>query len=610
MKSNIRSLLTTIILIIAALSVLATPPLFFDVPLPRAYFARALAYCILTPIIAYVCNRFKSKGNPERKSIGLSATLSIIFSQFICIGQSIFLTSSLRLCFYTPLSILYWIIATIVCAYIIYPIIDFIIQWLNTNINSANQNSLNIKKLLYVAAGIRGLLLIVFFPGIFDFDASFGLRTMIQQNEVISNHHPYFVQLVHSLFYKLGNLIGMPSIGMALISIVLITFSCFTIYYVITVLRLLKTNDKAISITGYILALFPLYPLLSIYITKDGFFAYSFLLYLTAIIKLYASKGRCITRTSFLMVLILSGLLMCMTRHQGIYIIGISTIGYTFLYRKYLIRTLTSGIIPIIVMLFFNNTVLPTLDVEETNKKESYNMFFQQTALYVRDYPSDITSAELQAIESILPIDSIRNAYTSNITDNVKSLYKYTEGDNLKFQSDGLLHFRHVNHSGETEDLASYREAWKSMFFRHPAVYCRAWLNVENGYFFNIGNPIFTFDSNWDTPPASNENYSFYHTKRPLEVCSEVAGYLSNLPFTDLFASLPYYIWATILLIMILIWRGDFTGIVVFMPIILSICVLCICPVASGRYEYPIIIGLPLMILYTKTQHNNAKTLR
>lgn len=574
------------------------------VSMPTMYKLRIMVYGVLLPLLFTYCKSIHISFTDRIRR--LSAILAFTYSQFITIGTSIYLAHDFSLISSDVIYVSLWLVRTIVYCYVFYTILKYIIYYISHVDISIRDTNINLRRIFFVTLGVRLICFVLFFPCLFDFDGALGLRTMLQPDEVITNHHPYLVQLTHAAFYRLGEVLGNPSFGMGILTLIFIFVSSAIVVYTVQVLQLLCGNTRATKIAGYTLALFPLFPLLSIYTTKDGFFAYSFLLYTATLIKLYTTSGACARSPKYLLLHSIAVLLMCFTRHQGLYIVLLESIYLLILYRRYFLKLLGSILCSLIIVVGFTKFYLPSIDVEQTNKKESYNMLFQQTARYLILHPNDVTDKERNAISGIFNPDDIVKAYKYNITDDVKSYYKYSEGDKTK--NDGLIHFRHVNHNGENEALSEYRKAWLSMFAKHPCCYFEATTAVIGGFFYNMGLTIIGFDTTWSNSEATTSEFAFSQFTSMSNICSRLIGYLSNIPILDLFFGISYYNWLALLLIGILLWRLDFKALAMFLPVVLSICMLILCPVATGRYEYPIIIILPLFL--TILLNNNPKSIK
>lgn len=566
-----------------------------------------LFYCIAIPII--MCYSY-GKGFSLPKIFKVcSFIIAFILSQFIILGNFYSFADSFNIFHSIDLSFLIWILQSIFWTCIWYPIVKRVVWWFeNYNLQDIPRQSetVNYKILFFVAILVRLIFFVSFYPGLFDYDAAFGLRTMLCPGEVISNHHPYFIQLIHKGFYKMGLIyFDRPDVGMAFLTIVWIIISSCIIVYAIKVLDSLIANKKVSTIIGYIFVLFPLFPLLSVYITKDGFFAYSFLLYTSCLLQLYVSKGSCIKKRSFIILFFTSMILVCFTRSQGFYIIVVESIYLIYIYRRFFLYIISVCIIPIALHLYISLIYFPSIKVESDSKKEVCCMLFQQTARYLKTYPEDVTKEELESIKVILNPDSIVAVYRPSICDPVKRFYIYGRTNTIKL--DSLQHWSRWNHQGESKAIGNYIKAWFTMLFKHPNAYIDAQLSVIWPFFYSGGCSLYPIEMYWDSTSATNTNYSFYHMTFIGSKFSEVVSFLKNRPISDIFFGVFAYIWVSLFLISLLIWRRDWNGLSVFLPMLFSLFLLCLCPVSTARYIYPIIIIIPILFVYLlkiKTNHN------
>lgn len=560
-----------------------------------------VVYCIVLPFVleaSYVKNQ-ERKTKVHKFVVVL---LSFLLSAFLTLGYSIEVSHNFSLCYVNLLAASISLIKFGLLGYVFFHLISLIIIWLERPLQISDVR-FNLKKVFLILVSTRLLLMILCFPGFFDFDAAFGLRTILNEGEVLCNHHPLFVQLIHGTFFNIGKMIGYPVIGMCILSIVSIVVSAFIMIYGLCLLRRIGLEKKwLMGITAIYTAL-PIFPVVTLYITKDGFFAYSFLLYFTTVFELFITKGKVCKEFRFILLHLLSIIFVCLTRHQGVYIVILETVVLLCYYGRLWWFVLRCTIPAFLLVWLFNNVLLPCLDVEPSNKKEMYGMLFQQTAYYLSQHPDDVTDSELKAVSVILDPTLIVDRYQYNIVDDVKSCYVYTEkGDDA---SDGMLHFRHVNHSGETDALKKYRHAWFSMFLKHPFTYIEATSAVIGGFFYNNGTCIYHIDTQWsESTLATNNEFTFYHFDTFANLYNKYIARVLRLPIISILFAMPYYIWLFLIITGLLLIRKDMMGISLIFPILLSIGVLFLCPVATGRYEWPIIMCLPLIVSYIKYSNN------
>ena len=86
--------------------------------------------------------------------------------------------------------------------------------------------------------------------------------------------------------------------------------------------------------------------------------------------------------------------------------------------------------------------MLPVWNVSPRGKQEALGGLFQQTARVVTYYGDEITEEEKEAIDAILPYDSLSKRYDAILTDSVKKKF---------------------NQNATSEQLNNYYKCWFSM---------------------------------------------------------------------------------------------------------------------------------------------------
>ena len=547
----------------------------------------------------------------EKYSLNASASLKVfsaivafIFSQFVTIEGSFYHMHSWALCFNSWTAILTWCLRSIVYGFVFYKIslgITCIIE--SSHSTSTEGYQLNYRKWLILIVCARLLTLFLFYPLVFGFDAAVGLRTFMNPDCATCNHHPYFVQLIHALFFNIGKEIGHLSIGFFLLALLSILFSCAIILYGIRLMQQAKLFRRLLLAFAITYAIFPLYPYLSINPTKDGLFAYTFLLYLFTLFELYITDARCLNEKRYLFLHGITILLVCLTRHQGFYIVLVECVLLLICYKSNWKGIILMTIPSLCLISAYNNVLLPFINVEPAGKQEVYGTLFQQTAFYLHQHPDDVTTSELSAINKVLNSDTIVAKYEFDKTDPVKNGYKYNPWYRLYIGAPSI--FRHIDHSHEAEDLKAYRSAWLSMGFRHPLTYVEASLAVSAGFFYNFNRLLLETEPKWaENGAATTPEYRFVHFNKAARIYNNRIYFWFKYPVLNWIIAIPYYNWAAIFLLGILFYRKDFKGLIIFLPILLSLGILLICPMVYGRYSYPIVMGLPLLVIYTLYSKN------
>lgn len=462
---------------------------------------------------------------------------------------------------------------------------------------------IKISKWIGIIILVRLLALLLFYPCYFDFDAYMGIIMFLSPKDycVACDHHPMFVQAIHSFFFLLGDSIGSRSFGMFLLTMIHMLFFTAIVAYGIRLLQVAGLSHFWQKIVAILYAFFPVFILISLYPTKDGIFCNAILLYAMTTYEMCLTRGENIKRVRLPLLHAFSALLMCLSRHQGIYFVIVETIVLLFVYRFFWKR-LALFVVPVVLsFIVYSRVLLPAFGVEPSGKQEVYQVFFQQTANYLRTYSDDVTVDERAAISRIFDIDTIQNVYSQNSADPVKARYRYVNF--RKKRETRKPYFINVDRTGEDEALASYRSAWLSMGVRHPLVYVEATANVIASYFWKFNRALMAdYRCGAEATGAESLGLSFQHLEyyealsHKMESCI-IWSHTLKAKCLKIFYCIPIYMWISVLLLlMFLTKRPSVNQFVVFLPMILSLLLCLITPMVFGRYTYPVLIFVPLLL--------------
>ena len=536
----------------------------------------------------------------------LAVAIAILFSQFVTIGHSFLYRHDWSLCFEDSISLFIWALQSLCYCCVFYPIILGCFGFLRQQVPFTQEPYIfHIFRWFCALIIVRSIYLLLLYPCVFDIDAAIGLRTFLDPDSSICNHHPILVQSLQGLFFMIGKTMGYRSIGILLLSALQIIVSSLIIVYGLSIVAKSCAGRKMIIALGLFFIFFPFYSFLSVFITKDGMFAYSFLFYIFTLYELYLSQGVCLRQSRFLILHILSILVLCLTRHQGIYLVVLEVPLLLYCYRVYWHRILVANLLPFTLLFLYSYVLLPYFNVEPAGKQEIYGTLFHQTANYLHQHPEDVSENERNAIFNILERNSIIKDYTYNLTDGSKDCYKYNP---MSTSRNEPIVFRHIDHFSEQTDLKDYRKAWWTMFLRHPFSFIQATLGVCCGFFYNNGDALVKMESYWNSVPfAITQDYIFGYYNKYEWIYHIIARRFAKIPVFSWLFAIPYYIWFAIIAVSLLLYRKEERSIAIFLPLILSIALLVICPYASGRYAFPIVTVLPLIIFHLLSPNNKCQ---
>lgn len=530
----------------------------------------------------------------QKKSIKV---LSLILAFFMIFGNSFMLVSSTLLVFK---NIGYFIISLLM--YIGYYnlfliIISYIFRFIDKNNYDEVGNKKN-NKIIFLFKKHPFLFSVVFiiicwlpyiisfYPIILSPDPSyqikqfFGIRTkyadysiLIDDNVVITNHHPVTHTVLLGGCLKLGELMGNDNLGLFFYSIIQITFLVTTLAFSIYYMQ--KMNLKTKYLFGVLLlyALVPMFPLYAMSGVKDVIFGTLIFLYLIFLHNYIKVKGDYKWWQYILIILLL--ILICLFRNNGIHTLILSLPFLLFVVRKKWKEIL---IVMICVFGFygvFDKIVLPYFKITPGSIRETLSVPFQQTARLVKYHSDDLTSEEIEVIDKILGYDDLAERYNPELSDPVKNEY---------------------NKYATNEDLKEYFKVWFSGLIKHPGTYIEATMNNTYGYFYPEKTNWYVYYKYDDRIVEDGFSYSYNSLGTLRNVLSNYAVCFPYIPVIGLISNIGFNVWIILILLTYAIYKKLYKNIVILSPV-LALILVCILGPANTyfRYALPFIFAMPFI---------------
>ena len=530
----------------------------------------------------------------QKKSIKV---LSLILAFFMIFGNSFMLVSSTLLVFK---NIGYFIISLLM--YIGYYnlfliIISYIFRFIDKNNydevgNKKNNKIISLfKKHPFLFSVVFIIIcwlpyIISFYPIILSPDPSyqikqfFGIRTkyadysiLIDDNVVITNHHPVTHTVLLGGCLKLGELMGNDNLGLFFYSIIQITFLVTTLAFSIYYMQ--KMNLKTKYLFGVLLlyALVPMFPLYAMSGVKDVIFGTLIFLYLIFLHNYIKVKGDYKWWQYILIILLL--ILICLFRNNGIHTLILSLPFLLFVVRK---RWKEILIVMICVFGFygvFDKIVLPYFKITPGSIREALSVPFQQTARLVKYHSDDLTSEEIEVIDKILGYDDLAERYNPELSDPVKNEY---------------------NKYATNEDLKEYFKVWFSGLIKHPGTYIEATMNNTYGYFYPEKTNWYVYYKYDDRIVEDGFSYSYNSLGTLRNVLSNYAVCFPYIPVIGLISNIGFNVWIILILLTYAIYKKIYKNIVILSPV-LALILVCILGPANTyfRYALPFIFAMPFI---------------
>lgn len=553
-------------------------------------------YSLLIPIVFTLMNKWTK--DSDRLMRWMSIILAFIFAACCTLGYSINITHSLDLCFGSKALFAISVLKMAIYSYVFYKIILCAFSnviWHLDNKSSEGEKKLGISniKLFVFFVICRIPYLVVFYPCLFDYDAAVSLSSF-GNGRVLYDHHPFLVACLQKVFFDLGKCLGDPSIGLALMSFLFILLVSALFVYVI---RFCGRVGAGLCLQKWLVilfAVFPFFSLLNIYDTKDGIFAYSSLFFVVTLADLlWRSRKGEMPKKRLLLMHGIAVILICFSRHQGIYFVLVQYLLLVLFFRS-LVKRISYAYLPGIVAYFFVVRILyPSIGVAPASKHEMIGVMLQQSAFCMISHPEKLTDEDIHAFTAIVNIDpdTLNRIYKDTVTDPVKARYRFKPV--IKWSEKN-------NYSSidEKEALSAYMKSWLTTFLRLPGTCVLASINLMNGFFYNTEG-VFYINGDWKLCPYLLPEYDFYCRASFSSLTNRIMNRLSSAPLLEFIFSKAYYTWLYLFFFVVFIYRRDLTGLVIFATMFLTLGLFFISPVSTYRYSFPLVVNAALIMFYS-----------
>ena len=456
------------------------------------------------------------------------------------------------------------------------------------NINVTNAPNLQFRWHIVLILAFWSPIIITYLPGSAAWD-TYAMLIAWSGDAFWYEHHPVLPTVLWGILMDLGSNLYNANLGAVFILLLnfIIIFSCvlFTIKFCY---KLWPSKALSYVIATYY-AVIPIFPMYIQTLYKDGI-NFALITFLTLIIARILTDESWLFKRKNQLYLFLLLVLVALFRHTGIYLdffLCLILVVYMII-KKNRQNKICLGVVVVSFLTIFsiNKVIIPMSGIAPGKKVEMLAIPYQQTARYIKYYPNDLSKEEIAAIDSVLDINKIGNAYLPYLFDPVKN----------------------TSRSEDPELLKQYFKAWFSMFKKHPEVYFSATIANVYGYFsFEsnnkfFGNELYSYIM-WPTPNLNNGRYPvnyFFDNEFRNKVTVCLNDVIKKIPVLGLVYYPGVYTWFFIFLFLILLRKHSYRELIVFIPSIMTLMFCLASPVnGSIRYMLPIIAGLPILCIWT-----------
>ena len=306
-----------------------------------------------------------------------------------------------------------------------------------------NKRSLLLVALLILLAYIP--YLIHSFPGNLNYDFIVQIKEALNYQTLV-NGHPYLHTLFVGLCLKLGYFFtNSYNIGIFIYTLLQVLLSCFTFSFVIYYMAKKGIKIKFRVLTLLLFMFFPMYPLYSVWLTKDIVFSLFMVFITIGIIEICTNK-EIVKSKKYIILMMVTFLLAMLSRKNGVYIVAILFPFILLSNRKNWIRITIMFLIPILAFKIIDGPIRTSFNIPNGPKGEIYSIPAQQMARIYKYESENLTSEQKETIESYILANNIEELYNPLIADPIKGILNIEKIDSnkldlLKFNFELLLKY-------------------------------------------------------------------------------------------------------------------------------------------------------------------------
>ncbi len=287
------------------------------------------------------------------------------------------------------------------------------------------------------------------------------------------------------------------------------------------------------------------------------------------------TRGAALGRARMVAAFVALGVLLCLTKKTGLYVVAPTALLGLLLYRRWWRPfALQAAACMATMALVLPLVVFPLLNVAPGGKQETLGPLFQQTAAYAAAYPDDVTDEERATINVVLEHDELAEQYVWSCHDDVKYSIKLSATD---------------------QNIRDYIYVWAAQGLRHPDAYLGALMGVAGSYLapvqaLNIRTT--TCDTDIDGVPVL---YNPPELDWLREGLANAYSAWASVPGLCLPLEACLYVWWLPLLVAFAAWRRRLRCGLLFAPGALVLAFCLIGPIFDARYCLPLLYTVPLL---------------
>ena len=421
---------------------------------------------------------------------------------------------------------------------------------------------------------------IMFSPGIISPDSYSQIQQVLGDLN-LDDHHPIFHTAIIAIFIKLGlKIFNNINVAIALYTIAQMLMLSISYALVVKYLRKNKVPTIFRIITLLYYMLYPIHAVYSTIMWKDILFSGIFPIFVVYCIKIISNTDEFFKHKRNIVWFVLIALLTIYLRHNGLYVVLLTTVAILVALRKFWKKLLPLLLVIIVLYEAINFFIYNILKVTKGSIAEAMSIPLQQIARTIKYNYDKIDQETIEEVNKFFREENIWEQYNPILSDNVK----------FKFD---------VNYFKENK--SEFIKIWIKLFAKYPKDYIESAISNSYGYYYAEANSsilgIYDMNNEYNIKLQPKENTKFYYIFM-------TAIQYKNLPILSMIFSIGAQFWLIVILLGFQIYKRRYKNILIYIPILVLWLTCVASPVYNEfRYAYPIFTTLPIYICLSFMQN-------
>lgn len=418
------------------------------------------------------------------------------------------------------------------------------------------------------------------FPGVLTPDS---LNQMYQHwgMEPYSNHHPWLHTALMGLFYDFGyRITGDIHTSIAFYTVFQMIIVSISVGYALECLYEMGIGKKWINVVLIAYLILPYNLIYSITLWKDILFTMSVLVITMTIIRLEEKDS---LRDNIIFVI--SGIAMCVLRHNGFYAFIATVVIWLFIKRQELKKYILYSALIIVVGMLCRGPLMKAAGVEPGEYVYNMCIPLQQIGRVVIE-DGELDEDDQQWLLNINNFDYIKAGYSTQGAD---PMFAWVLDGNREYFD---------THKAE------FIKVWASVGLRHPMSYLNAFIDLTMGYWAPMKPQQTVYFG--ITTPNEIDLWAKPIVEGPvlIKINELITKFYEMIPIYGFMYCMGGYFWVLLISGAICICKGNANRLFAFLPVFMLTLTLFIATplVADIRYGYALLVILPYLLVYTNKE--------